>query len=128
MSVNDIFGIHEQALMLRGKRAEVLASNLANGDTPGYKARDLDFKEILSELSGSTTTLTTTNPNHLGVAQELSDPPLKYRVALQMGLDGNTVDTQVEGGKLAQNNLQYAASLRFIDMKIRNMLTAIRGE
>jgi flagellar basal-body rod protein FlgB len=58
----------------------------------------------------------------------VSEPDLKYRVALQMGLDANTVDTQVETGKFAQNSIQYSASLRFIDMKIRNMLTAIRGE
>ncbi|MBN9286682.1 MAG: flagellar basal-body rod protein FlgB [Gammaproteobacteria bacterium 39-13] len=128
MNLNNIFGIHEQAVELRAKRAEVLASNLANADTPRYKARDLDFKEVLSELTGQVPALTTTNPSHIGPSQEVSEPDLKYRVALQMGLDANTVDTQVETGKFAQNSIQYSASLRFIDMKIRNMLTAIRGE
>ncbi|MBI2791133.1 MAG: flagellar basal body rod protein FlgB [Gammaproteobacteria bacterium] len=129
MNVNDMFGIHEQVLQLRGKRTEVLASNLANADTPGYQARDMDFKDILSEVdSQHTTGMVATNPRHISSAQEMMEPTLKYRVPLQSKLDGNTVDTQVETSKFAENTMKYMASLRFIDANIKNMLVAIRGE
>ncbi len=119
MSLHSIFGVHEQALQLRAQRAEVLASNLANADTPGFQARDYDFKEVLSNLnSQSADNLVTTNPRHMGSEQELMSPTLMYSVPLQTRLDGNTVDTQVETAKFAENSMKYLASLRFLDAKL----------
>lgn len=130
MNIDNLFGIHENALNLRIKRAEVLASNLANADTPGYKAKDMDFNDVLKEASSNQTKgMTTTNPAHIGNNTTYNpDVPLMYRVPLQTSLDGNTVDTQIESAKLAENNMRLLASLRIIDMKIKSFTTALRGE
>lgn len=129
MDLNSSLGIHAQALEIRSKRAEILASNLANADTPGFKARDIDFKEIMTQVHGQGPEhMAVTNPKHFGHIDDMMDASLKYRVALQHNLDGNTVDTQVESGKFTENNLHYAASLRFLDMKVKNRNTVIKGE
>lgn len=129
MNIDNLFGIHEQALNLRIKRSEVLASNLVNADTPGYKARDVDFDDVLKSAAGSQSVgLVATNPGHIHSSAYSTDVPLAYRVPLQTSLDGNTVDTQIESAKLAENNMRLLASLRIIDMKIKGFTTALRGE
>lgn len=129
MTLNHIFDMHERALFVRGQRTEVLASNLANADTPGYKARDIDFREVLAEMSdNSSAQLVRTNPLHLSDDESIVEASLKYRVPLQGKLDGNTVDTQVENGKFAENSMRYIASLRFMDSKIKHAMIAFRGE
>lgn len=131
-SIDDALGIHQQALLLRSRRAEVLANNIANADTPNYKARDLDFRAILSEeqgKSGDAGQLLVTNANHIRLNDFSSDSDdLLYRVPLQPSLDGNTVDVQVEQAKYAENAMQYMASLNFVSGNIKGLLTAIRGE
>ncbi len=128
-----IFGIHAQAMMLRSQRAEVLAANLANADTPGYKARDVDFSQIFATAQGGQTLA----PVHLklGSAGHISSHqrgagslPLHYRNPMQPSLDGNTVETQVEQAAFTQNALRYQASLRFAEGRAGSLLTAIRGE
>lgn len=129
MSLDSVFGLHEKSLELRATRTEVLASNLANADTPGYKARDIDFKEVLSNaLNNNDEHLVTTSPMHLGDDSLLVATDLKYRVPLQTKADGNTVDTQVENSKFAENSLRYVASLKMLDSKIKNLMISIRGE
>lgn len=129
MSLDSIFAVHEKSLELHAKRTQVLASNLANSDTPGYKARDIDFKEVLSNaLSNKPEHLVTTNPLHLGDDELLVPSDLKYRVPLQTKADGNTVDTQVENSKFAENSLRYIASLKLLDTKIKNLMLSLRGE
>lgn len=129
MNIDNLFGIHEQALNMRIKRSEVLASNLANADTPGYKARDMDFNDALKSASSSQAVgLVATNPAHIASNLYQPDVPLAYRVPLQTSLDGNTVDTQIESAKLAENNMRLLASLRIIDMRIKSFSTALRGE
>ncbi len=129
MNIDNLFGIHEQALNMRIKRSEVLASNLANADTPGYKARDMDFNDALKSASSNQAVgLVATNPAHIASNPYQPDVPLAYRVPLQTSLDGNTVDTQIESAKLAENNMRLLASLRIIDMRIKSFSTALRGE
>lgn len=129
MNIDNLFGIHEQALGLRVKRAEVLASNIANADTPGYKAKDMEFNDVLKGISSNQSAkMVATNPRHLTTGLSNMDAELFERAPLQTSLDGNTVDTQVESAKFAENNLRYLASLRIIDMKIKSFTTAIRGE
>lgn len=133
---------HGEALALRADRQQVLSSNLANADTPGYKARDFNFADVLASKTGrpgspvpgarGATTVVTTDPRHIGAANgdggAVSLTTLKYRTADQASLDGNTVNMDVERANFAENSLRYEASLRFINGDIRKILSAIRGE
>lgn len=127
--LQQLFGVQEKALALRAKRTEILASNLANADTPGYKAKDIDFKKTLEDkMLGKDFNLTATQSGHMTDNEELDDFSLLYRVPLQPSLDGNTVDTQVENAQFAENTMRYLASLRFLDGKVKSISAAIRGE
>lgn len=127
--IDDAFGIHAKALETYGRRAEVLAGNLANADTPGYKARDLDFKAILGGAVKNELPLARSASSHLATTDRgLSNGALLYRVPLQPSADGNTVDTQAEQAQFAQNAIRYQASITFLDGSIRTLLSAIRGE
>lgn len=125
----DIFGIHDDALMLRARRAEVLAGNIANADTPDFKARDIDFKSILKNIDQASQALHNTEEQHLASGlQSLDGVELQYRSPLQSSLDNNTVDLQAERSAFLENSMQYQASLRFVNGRISGLLTAIRGE
>jgi flagellar basal-body rod protein FlgB len=127
----NVFSQHEQALKFRAIRNQVLTNNIANADTPNYKARDFDFGSMLRDAKGASLALQGTNDGHLGTSAErsskLSTSDLKYRVPHQPSLDGNTVETDVEQGKFAENALHYRASLAFLDGQIRTLKFAIRG-
>ncbi len=129
MNFDDVFGIHERALVLRSQRAEVLASNLANADTPGFKARDVDFKAMLKSEMNDSVRLRTTSHAHIQ-AESGPIPPaqLLYRVPSQPSLDGNTVDTEQEHAAFGSNAIEYQASLSFINSKISGLRKAIKGE
>jgi len=121
-------GIHPQALALREQRSAVLAANMANADTPGYKARDLDFQSVLKQALPSALPVEQTRQGHLTGKGSALGEQLLFRVPQQASLDGNTVEEQVEQAKFSQNAVQYQASLRFINGKISGLMTAIRGE
>ncbi|MGO4503240.1 MULTISPECIES: flagellar basal body rod protein FlgB [unclassified Dyella] len=128
-SINDnLFGLHTQALDTWQRRSEVLASNLANADTPGYLARDVDFKKAMANASGNSNTLamTITQPGQIN-PQAQSAQQLAYRTPTQPSMDGNTVDTQVEQANFAANGVHYQASLSFITAQIHMLRTAITG-
>lgn len=126
----NVFGIHEQALLLHGQRLNVLATNLANADTPGYKARDIDFSAVLSQTQGETELpLQATQPEHITFeGSELPPGELKYRNPYQASLDGNTVEMPVEQAAFAENNVRYQASLNFINLRISELQLAIAGQ
>jgi len=135
MAINfdNALGIHQQALALREKRSEVLASNLVNADTPGYKARDLDFQSVLKQTLNPTLTtpgqpLERTQVGHLAPPQQLLGAQLMYRNPSQVSLDGNTVESHIEQAKYAENAVQYQASLRFLSNKFAGLMSALRGE
>lgn len=137
ISFESALGPHADALQLRAQRTEVLARNIANADTPGYFARDIDFSEVLSSQlnpsangQGGDRTLKTTHAGHLepNRSDPLAADVLKYRMPLMPSFDGNTVDVQTEQAQFAKNNLQFQASLSFLDSKFRGMLSAIKGE
>lgn len=123
---DNLFGIHTQALDLWQRRSEVLANNLANADTPGYLARDVDFHKVLSAASGSPDRLPlqTSSPGQIGTAGQAADG-LAYRVPTQPSMDGNTVDEQAEQSAFAANGVHYQASLSFITAQIHMLRTAI---
>lgn len=128
ISFDNALGNHPLALRLREQRTELLAANMANADTPNYKARDLDFQSVLKGVQSSTVNLGLTQPNHLAPAQHPFGAELKYRIPSQSSLDGNTVDTEQEQVRFAENALQYQASLRFVSDEIAGLKSAIRGE
>lgn len=131
ISLDKALGIHQHTLVLRSQRAELLSANLANADTPNFKAMDLDFKALLADLAGerSAQGLDATHPRHLASnALSVGGLAPKYRVPLQPNVDGNTVDTQIEQSAFLQNALEYQASLSFLNSRIRGLRLAIRGE
>ena len=132
LNLDAYLGVHQAALKVQSKRMEVLANNLANVDTPNYKARDIDFKTALAAATGSNSDssvkLATTNAGHIST-EPGSDAGagLKYRVPLAPSLDGNTVDAQQEQAAFAENTVRYQATLTFLTSRIKNLLTAITG-
>jgi len=126
---DNVFGIHEQALTVHGQRLGVLAANLANADTPGYKARDIDFGAVLAhEQNATQLPLQVTHVAH--ITFDDADAPvgdLKYRNPYQASLDGNTVEMPVEQAAFAENNVRFQASLNFINGTIADMQLAING-
>jgi flagellar basal-body rod protein FlgB len=131
-NIDSYLGVHAAALTLRSQRTEVLAANLANADTPGFRARDIDFKNALAAAggAGSGVSLATTRAGHIGAAgvNGTPSPELKYRVPLAPALDGNTVDAQIEQAAFAENTVRYQATLSFISSKFRALMTAITGQ
>ena len=129
LNIDKHFGVHAQALQLRSQRNEVLAANIANADTPGYKARDLDFNAVLRQASGSGDTLRVTHARHMhanGAAP--GQAPVLYRVPTQPAQDGNTVDVQQEQAAFAENAVRYQASLEFLSGRVRGLISAIKGQ
>lgn len=130
--ISDPFAQHADALTLRAKRNEVLATNLANADTPGYLARDFDFRSALSGEVGqfSTLSLARTNNAHIVSPDSVLDTrtALAWRVPTQPSVDGNTVETDVEQAEYAKNVVGYQASLTFLNQKIAGLRLAIRGD
>ena len=129
--IDDELRFNQAALTLRASRQELIASNIANADTPNYKARDIDFASALQgALAGSAASLqvATTAAAHLsGGKQGVLGAPLLYRTAVQPSADGNTVDMDVERAQFADNALRYEASVKFISDDIKAILTAIQG-
>jgi flagellar basal-body rod protein FlgB len=121
---------HAQALDLLAQRQQVLAGNIANADTPGFKARDFDFAQVLAEARGQGGGMAATQPGHAGAPQAgtIGNVPLQWRNAQQPALDGNTVDLDSERAAFADNALRYEATLRFINNDVRTMLSAITGQ
>ncbi len=130
MAINfdNALGIHAQTLALREKRAEVLASNLANADTPGYKARDLDFQSVLNKSMPARQTLERTQEGHFSSNDRLLGATMMFRNPHQPSLDGNTVEMHIEHAKYSENAVQYQASLQFINGRFSGLMSAIRGE
>ncbi len=128
--LDPIFGIHAKALTLWTQRNEVLASNIANADTPNYKARDLDFTSILDRANENSIEMKTTHTGHMSSMKGSGmdgNGELLYRVPMQASLDGNTVETDVEQAKFGENALRYQVSLRFVSGSVSTMKAAIAG-
>jgi flagellar basal-body rod protein FlgB len=132
-AIQGMLDFQAEALRLRGERQRVLASNIANADTPGYKARDFDFGKALAEATSGAGpapgSLNATDPKHLGSkGAGVSTVSLAYRVPGQASLDGNTVEIDAERAKFAENTVRYEASLKFLGGHLKSLLTAIQGQ
>ena len=131
ISFEKALGIHDSALILRSQRASVLANNLANADTPNFKARDIDFQQLLKDrmrLQADTIAMVATHARHQPGALQADDSQLLYRTPQQASVDGNTVEEQVEHAEFMQNTLAYQASFEFLNSTFKGLKTAIRGE
>lgn len=134
ISFDQAFGVHQYTIGVRNVRSEVLASNIANSDTPGYKARDLDFQSALSQAMNKVnttngTSLSRTNERHISDSSTISVGDTLYRVPLQPDTgDGNTVDVQTERSEFLQNALRYQASLEFLNQRITQLSRALKGD
>ena len=123
---------HQTALNLQAQRQQMLASNIANADTPNYKARDIDFRAALKGAMGERMgplELTGTSSRHLGAAAETPFGAfVGFRREFQSSVDGNTVNMDVERAAFAENSVHYEASVTFINGLLRSMQTAITGQ
>lgn len=123
---------HQTALNLRAQRQEMLASNIANADTPHYKARDMDFKSALQGAMGGRMSqpmaMATTSGSHMRATGAGFAPHLMYRQETQSSVDGNTVNMDAERAAFAENALHYEASINFINGLLRSMQTAVSGQ
>jgi flagellar basal-body rod protein FlgB len=127
ISFDSAIGFHEKALHFRAQRAEVLASNLVNVDTPNFKARDIDFSSVMkAQQSGRS--MSTTHGRHINAASTGMSNELMYRTPMQPSLDGNTVDEQAELARFAKNSLDFQASFKILNGTLKAMRSAIRGE
>ena len=128
ISFDKALGIHQQAIQVRADRAEILANNIANADTPNFESRDIDFKSILRGETNDLLSASTTSASH---APTVIDPEfaseLFYRIPNQPSVDGNTVDVQQEMAEFGQNSLAYQASFEFLNRKFSGLKLAIKG-
>lgn len=130
--LDEALRFQQAALNLRAARQELLASNVANADTPGYKARDVDFAAALrNALAGTAEDMPVvqTSPAHLAgnSGESIMGSPVMYRRPLQPSADGNTVDMDVERAQFADNALRYEANVMFVSEKLKGILSAIQG-
>ncbi|MDO8905488.1 flagellar basal body rod protein FlgB [Hydrogenophaga sp.] len=119
------------ALLLRSQRQQVIASNIANADTPGYVARDFDFAQALKSVSGGIagSSVSVTNGQHMRLGTtDARDPAMAYTVQTQPSLDGNSVDIDRERANFVDNAIRYESTLRFINGHVKTMLSAIQGQ
>ena len=134
--IDQYLSFNETALSLRAQRQELLASNIANADTPNYKARDIDFTSALQNAlasKGAAGPLATTAAKHLPRGAASGDllangTPVLYRGEVQGSVDGNTVDMDVERNQFADNALRYEAGITMINHQIKGLLAAIQGQ
>ncbi len=121
-------GIHEQALQVRTRRMEVLAQNIANADTPNFKARDIDFRTVLAEAGSLSTSMAATRASHYADGEAPDADGLRYRIPFNTAMDGNTVEMSVEQAQYGKAAAQYQATLSFLENRVSGIRKALRGE
>jgi len=130
-TIDRAFSIHDDAMIVRSRRSSILAANIANADTPDYKARDMDFTAMLKqEQTGQqhSFNMARTDSRHLSAHSNQTESSIQYRNPLNPALDGNTVDMQTEQALFSQNAVQYQTSLTFLNSRIGGLLLAIKGQ
>lgn len=131
--ISDSFGFHKQVLAIRQLRQETLASNIANADTPGYKARDVEFSAALKNAMGGgnrlpNTKLTLTSDRHIPAQASGADMgSMLYRQPIQPSLDGNTVDMDVERVAFADNTMRYQTELTVVSGRIKSLVSLLQS-
>lgn len=126
--LNQALGVHEQALQVKSRRLEVLSQNIANADTPHYKARDIDFKAVMSAAQQQDNTMFSTRAGHFGAGEELSPDGMRYRTPFNTAFDGNTVEMSVEQAQYGKAAADYQATLNFLENRVSGIRKALRGD
>jgi flagellar basal-body rod protein FlgB len=130
--LDNALSFQQQVLGLRAQRQQVLAANIANADTPNYKARDFDFSSVLKDAvasrSAGNLSLATTSARHLQASGVAGPAQLMYRGETQSSVDGNTVNMDVERAQFSENAIQYEAGITFITGQIKTLMSAIQGQ
>ena len=126
--LDSALGISPQVLALRAQKTELLSANIANSDTPGFKARDIDFAAAMRHAGGQQEGMARTHAAHMSAAGDPGSAEPMYRVPSQPSLDGNTVESQREHAAFMDNAIRYQASLNLLDGRINSLRTAIRGQ
>ena len=124
-ALNEIFGVHEKAMVLRQRRLALLGQNIANADTPHYKAKDVDFKKIMAKETDFSMKLSQTG--HMGTKNS-SSSNLIYRTPNNPAADGNTVELNYEQAEFGKESARYTATLQFLENRIGGIRRALRGE
>ena len=124
--IDNALGVHAQALGLRSKRMEVLARNIANADTPHFKAKDLDFRSVLKQTKEAT--LNTTSNLHLPMPMDENPSGEKFRIPFNASFDGNTVEMNIEQAKFGQVAADYQATLNILENRVSGIRRALRGD
>ena len=132
-NLDQLFASNLQALQVGNRRMELLAANIANADTPGYLARDIDFRAAMNSVGndgpGGTIQMAATRQGHInGTDGGLAGAPILYRTSIQPSMDGNTVDTERESAAVAETAIRYEAALMFFNAKISGLHSAITGD
>ena len=122
------FGVHDNALLLFERRTQLISENIANVDTPGYKARDINFDQVLQNQRNESVKLQASHSGHINTAQSAFSENIEFRQVEQSAADGNTVDLQKEKAAFAENAVRYQTTLQFLSRKISGLKTAFRGE
>jgi flagellar basal-body rod protein FlgB len=126
-TIKDQLSFYASSLQLRGKRNNILASNIANAATPNYKARDISFEDEIKKFDKNGP-IRTSHENHIVQNSGKSIQEVSYREPLIASLDGNTVETAVEQMQFAENSMRYTSTVNFLNGKINKIMSAIRGE
>ncbi|MDJ0929104.1 MAG: flagellar basal body rod protein FlgB [Gammaproteobacteria bacterium] len=128
LDIDSHFAVHARALSVASQRLKLLADNLANADTPHYKARDIDFAAAMQNAGKDQVALQTTRAGHISEGGDNPNhaQPL-YRVPDQPSMDGNTVDSQKESAAVAETAVRYQSTLTFLNSRIRGLRLAITG-
>jgi flagellar basal-body rod protein FlgB len=124
--IDNALGVHAQALGLRSKRMELLSRNIANAETPHFKAKDLDFRAVLKQTREDS--LSTTNQLHIGLPMPENESGEKYRIPFNASFDGNTVEMNVEQAKFGQVAAEYQATLNILENRVSGIRRALRGD
>ncbi|MFZ2738494.1 MAG: flagellar basal body rod protein FlgB [Burkholderiaceae bacterium] len=124
--IDKAFSVHEKALGVRSQRMEILSRNIANADTPNFKAQDIDFKQVLKNTQDHA--IQTTHGLHIAQGDENGASGLKYRVPFNVAFDGNTVELPVEQAKFGQYAAEYQTTLSILENRISGIRKALRGD
>ena len=124
--IDKALGVHAQALGLRSQRMEVLARNIANADTPHFKAKDIDFRSVLKQTREDA--LNSTHNLHMKIAMEEDSSGEKYRIPFNASFDGNTVEMNVEQAKFGQVAADYQTTLNILENRVSGIRRALRGD
>ena len=127
INFDNILGSHEKALMLQARRTSLLSANIVNADTPGYKSRDIDFRQVLKQTQGEVMAMKKTSAGHMSSAgSNGASFQTMYRVPTQPSLDGNTVDLDLEKAAYAENSVRYQTTLKFLGGRFKGLMGALQ--